>query len=158
MKTITARQLSSTRTILGLIVAWGLTGIAWMIAVAFSLAGPALGFLVAMFAAVSVGTLILLSFWGRTREVWDVLRLDNAALAYVMWTVLGAVVFSMLTFVAWSLFSIWYLQTRYSPGAPIRIQYFWGFTLPIPVLWIFGRALVLSRRLKLLRGSDAKTR
>ncbi len=156
-----ARQLSPARTIRGLTVVWALIGVAWIVVVAFSLAGPAIAFLVAVFAAASFSTLVLLALWWRTRAAWDALKLDDAPAAYITWTVLGAVVFSMLTFEAWSLITVWYLSTHSSPGAPIRVYVLWALTVPAPVLWIVGRGVLLIRRFKPSRGPGkigAKTR
>ncbi len=132
---------SQRRIIRRLTIGSALAGAAWMIAVAFSLRGwlvPVL--LVALFAAVSFGILVLLAVWKRTREIWTAIKSDGTPQVYLMLTTLGAVAGSMFTLEGWVL-----IATGYFPWMPASYEWVLVLTFSLPVLWPVVRLADLKR-------------
>lgn len=136
-------QLGRTRVTRGLAIGWILTGVAWVIAIAFSFGGwPIPVLLVALFASVSFGILVVLALWKRTRGVWTAIKSDDSPLVYLMLTTLGAVASSLFSVELWVL-----LVTGYFPWVPAFLNSVPVLVFTFPGVWVVVRLRDLRRLL-----------
>ena len=154
MDSAPVRQVNAARAIRGLTMAWLLAGAAWAIATAFFVGFGALSALfLAVFAAVSLGVIVVIATGGRTREVWADLSTDKSPEAYLLWTVVAALAACFVAIEGWTLTALG--SFSWSPDwLPLLI-----FGLPIVAIGVrlkdFRRRFWLPRR---ARREGARTR